>query len=421
MIGVCSDRPRFRIWSLVETRGCQRFPCLPSLTFRISNSSKTAYDIDRCLTIDSTNSYEMAPVGASRLSEHDYTEGASAIEIDNALANSRRSRRDSQFSSFYGEDEEGTMFSGPGQSAHPSSVSRMPFIESRRTSSENWSRTRRKSRDSMSGKHTSRRSSMDSQVSRQSVEGERDEEDVHEEHALMGDRPTSRRRSISPARKAGMFGNLANLFGRTGTEDSSHERRLSISPQSYGSSSRHLRRSRSDVGSDYAIASDEEDAERWGYSSGEEESDDDSVQSMSKMRDDVSVSASMEYDSAPPSPSSASFGIPLMSSDPIFGGEARLDMETPFTLLDKPPPGPPSRQILYLSDEDTSVQFVGYETVSWRLWIWRAGCLLTFGGLALLGRWFPWLWLRWVAHEKAFIESQDGFVVIQVGMTFGIP
>lgn len=370
----------------------------------------------------------MAPIGASPPSEslaHDYTEGASAIEINSAFANSRRSRRDSQFSSVYGEDEEGTTFSGPGQSVNPSSVSRMPFIESRRTSSETWSRTRRKSHDSMTGRHTSRRSSIDSQVSRQSIEGEHDE-DAHEEHALMGegssgvDRPRSRRISISPTRKAGMFGNLAHLFGRTGAEDASHERRLSISQQSYGSSSRRLRRSRSDVGSDYALASDEEDVERWGYSSGEEESDDDSVQSMSIMRDDVSVSASMEYDSAPPSPSNASYGIPLMSSDPIFGGEARLDMETPFTLPDKPPPGPPSRQILYLSDEDTSIQFVGYETVSWRLWIWRAGCLLTFGSLALLGRWFPWLWLRWVAREKAFIESQDGFVVIQVGTTFGI-
>jgi cation-transporting ATPase 13A3/4/5 len=260
---------------------------------------------------------------------------------------------------------------------------------------------------------------MDSQVSRQSIEGERDE-DVHEEHALMGGRPKSRRRSISPARKAGMFGNLAHLFGRSGTEDSSRERRLSISQMSYGSSSRRSRRSRSDVGSDYAVASDDEDVERWGYSSGEEELEDDAAQPMLNIRDDVSVSASMEYDSAPPSPSSASYGIPLMSSDPIFGGEARLDMETPFTVPDVPPPGLPSRQILYLSDEDTSVQFVGYETVSWRLWVWRAGCLLTFGGLALLGRWFPRLWLRWVAQEKAFIESQDGFVVIQVGKTFGI-
>jgi cation-transporting P-type ATPase 13A2 len=365
----------------------------------------------------------MAPIGSpsSLPSEsHDYTEGASILDIDSALANSRRLRRDSQFSTLYGDDDEGTTFAGPAQFANPSSVSRMPFIESRRTSSDSWSRTRRKSRDSMTERHTSRRSSMDSQVSRQSVEGEH-EEDAHEEHALIDDRLSgrSRRISISPTRKAGVFGNLSHLFGRTGTADTTHERRLSISQQSYASTSQHLRRSRSDVGSDHALVSDEEDVERWGYSSGEEESDGDSVQSMA-IADNVSVSASMEYDSAPPSPSNASYGIPLMTSDPIFGGEARLDMETPFTLPDKPPPGPPSRQIIYLSDDDTTIQFVGYESVPWRLWIWRVGCLLTFGGLALLGRWFPGLWLRWVAREKAFLESRDGFVVIQVGTTFGI-
>lgn len=272
----------------------------------------------------------------------------------------------------------------------------------------------------MTGKHTSRKSSIDSQVSRQSIHSDIDQ-DVHEGHPLIGDaeRFKSRRKSISPPRMAGMFGNLAQLFGRTGTDDTFHERRRSISSHSYGSASWRSRRSRSDVGSEHALGSDEEDVERWGYSSGEEESDQGSVQSVDIMRDDMSISASMEYDSTPPSPSNTSYGIPLMSADPIFGGEARLDMESPFTLPDKPPQGPPSRQILYLSDEDTTVQFVGYERVSWRLWVWRVGCLLTFGGLGLLGHWFPRLWLRWVAREKAFIESRDGFVVIQVSMMFG--
>jgi cation-transporting ATPase 13A2 len=365
----------------------------------------------------------MSPIGGPasfKTSEsHDYTEGASPTDIDSAFANSWRSRRDSQYNSFDSEDGEGTTFSGPGRLAHPSRVSRMPSIDSRRTSSETWSRTCRKSRDSLSGRHGSRRSSMDSQVSRQSMEGRRDEDG--EEHALLGDesggvdRPKSRRKSSSLTQKTGVFGNLAQLFGRTGAEAASPERRLSISQLSYDSTSRRLRRSRSDVGSDHALTSEEEDVERWGYTSGEEESDDDSVQTM---HDDVSISASMDYDSAPPSPPSAPYGIPLMSSDPIFGGEARLDMETPFTLSGHPPPGPPSRQTIYLSDEDTTVQFVGYECVLWRLWIWRAGCLLTFGTLGLIGHWFPRIWLRWVAREMGFLDSKDGFVVIQVGATF---
>jgi len=366
----------------------------------------------------------MAPIWGPTSESYDYTEGASAIDINSALANTRRSRRDSQYSSLYGEDGEGTTFSGPGQLANPSSASRMPFIESRRTSSETWSRTRRRSRDSITERHSSRRPSMDSQVSRQSLEGEQDE-DAHEEQALVGDefsgadRLRSRRKSLSPTRKGGVFGNLALLFGRTGIEDTHPERRLSISQRSYGSASWRSRRGTSDVGSNYALASDEEDVERWGYSSGEGDSDDGSVQSMAVIQDGVSISASMEYDSAPPSPSNPSYGIPLMSSDSIFGGEARLDMETPFTLPDQPPPGPPSRQTMFISDEDTVIQFVGYEPVSWRLWIWRIGCLLSLGTLCLLGRWFPRLWLRWVACEKGFLDSHDGFVVIQVSTMFG--
>lgn len=39
--------------------------------------------------------------------------------------------------------------------------------------------------------------------------------------------------------------------------------------------------------------------------------------------------------------------------------------------------------------------------------------MLSFGILALLGHWFPRLWLRWVSHEKAFIDSHNGFIVVE--------
>ncbi|KAF8893975.1 hypothetical protein BD779DRAFT_1504591 [Infundibulicybe gibba] len=351
---------------------------------------------------------------------YDYTEGASAIEIGSALVNDRRSRRDSQYSTFYGESGEGAMFSGPGHSVNPSSVSRMSHIEAGRRSSEDWtSRSRRKSRDSgVSGRRPiSRRSSKDSQVSRQSVEGDRSDGDGDEEEHLLGaGRHSSsnrgrRRKSPSPSR-GGVFGGLAQLFSRTG-EPSAPQRRPSIS-QSLATS-RHSRRSRnSDVGSDYALGTDVDDdaEERWGYSSGEEDSDDPSIHS-SVMNDNISVTASMQYDSDPPSPNSVSRGLPLLSSDPIFGGEVRIDMEMPFASLDPPPPGLPSRQTIYIADEDSTIRFVGYETIPWRLFVWRLGCCITLGLLALIGHWIPRFWLRWVAHEKAFKDSRDGFVVVE--------
>ncbi|KIM40199.1 hypothetical protein M413DRAFT_19398 [Hebeloma cylindrosporum] len=88
-------------------------------------------------------------------------------------------------------------------------------------------------------------------------------------------------------------------------------------------------------------------------------------------------------------------------------------MDTGFTLLEPPPSGSPSRQTIYISDEDSTVRFVGYEIIAWRIWLWRTCCVLTFGILGLLGHWFPHLWLRWAARETAFIESHNGFLVVE--------
>ncbi|KAG6845906.1 hypothetical protein H0H87_000712 [Tephrocybe sp. NHM501043] len=355
----------------------------------------------------------MAPVTASGVDgspSHDYTEGASAIDINNALENSRRSRRDSQYSTIYGEDGEGTMFSGPGHSVNPTSVSRMSIHVARRRSSENWSRTQRKSHDPERLSRHSRRSSRDSQVSRQSIEPA---EGLlpEEEDALSGDITTRpRRTSLSPTHRT-VFSGLAHLFGKGPATAETPRRNRSVSQFSYAS--RRSRRSRrSEAEDDYALETDDEEAEeRWGYSSGEEESDSDSNQSLAIIHDNASIAPSMEYDSESPSPSGGTYGIPLMSSDPVFGGEARIDIELPF---EPPPPGPPSRQTIYIPDEDTTIRFIGYEPVLWRLFVWRACCIMSLGILGLLGHWFPRLWLRWTAQEKAFIDSKNGLVVIEV-------
>ena len=353
---------------------------------------------------------EMAPIMSSEAgpSSYDYTEGASAIDIDNALDNNRRARRDSQYSTYYNADGDGAMFSGPGHSVNPSSVSRMSHIEQGRRSSDAWSQTRRKSFDSSHKKRKDSRSSQTSQVSRQSVDMDQDESDS----SLSGDANErnsvdrrSRRRSISPPVRSSVFENLAHIFGKHGAPDGGQ--RPSISQRS---SMSQISR-----GSENALNADDNEDERWGYSSGEGESEDGSQNSLNVMGDNASVTTSMEYDSDPPNPGEGSQTLPLLDFDLVFGGgEARIDMDTTFTLLDLPPPGPPSRQTLYIPDEDNTIRFVGYETILWRAWLWRASCILTFGILALVGHWFPYIWLRWVAREKAFIGGRNGFLVVEV-------
>ncbi|THH00161.1 hypothetical protein EW026_g2329 [Hermanssonia centrifuga] len=166
------------------------------------------------------------------------------------------------------------------------------------------------------------------------------------------------------------------------------------------------------AGSDYAIESDDED-ERWGYASEEEDDSESDIIDDHRQGDSDSVDFhSIEEDSYPPSP-----GLALHTmtgpGDPIFGDEARIDMGE-LDLHDPPPPGPPSRQTIYITDEDVHIRFIGFETVTIRHFLWRMACVLTFGILGLLGHWFPRLWLRWVAKEKAFKDMEHGFVVIEV-------
>lgn len=341
--------------------------------------------------------------------QYDYTEGASAIDIDTALANNRRLRRDSQYSIPYGGDGEGTMFDGPGHSVNPTSVSRMSYSEhglaGKRSLSGEWSR--RRSRDNLASEgraNLSRRSSGDSQVFH-SEDDEREDDSANEDHHEGTHR--RRRKSSSPQPRTSVFENLAHLFGRT-PADEPPQRRPSLSQRSSTSSrNSRSRRRLSDASSGGILRADEEREERWGYSSGEEDNDEDSLMA----NDDDSTRMGMGYDSYPPSPT---VSLPLLSSDPIFGDEARIDMDGIMDTLDPPPPGPPSRQVIYVPDEDSTIRFIGYETILWRQWLWRFGCICTVGILGLLGHWFPRLWLRWVANERAFQDLKHGFVVVEV-------
>ncbi len=340
---------------------------------------------------------------------HDYTEGATFSDIGEALDNNRRERRNSQHSTGYDVERDTAMFSGPGHTVNPSSVSRMTYMELGRKSSDMWTRSRRKSVDSRSS-HVKRRASLDSTMSPRGDDrtSRQQDEGVETELLLSRDVGRSRRRSPSPQPRS-VFENLANIFGRASAEVS-HDH---ISERS--STSRFSRRTGRSDGSEHGQETEEDEEERWGYSSGEEgDSDSDITHPQENTVDNASIAPSMDYDSEPPSPFEATQTLPLLGFDSAFDGEARIDMDTTFTLLDPPPLGPPSRQTVYISDEDTTIRFIGYQSIPWRVWAWRISCISTLGIIGLIGHWFPYLWLRWVAKEKAFINTSGGFVMVEV-------
>ena len=351
------------------------------------------------------------PMSEAARSSHDYTEGATEAEIDSALHTRRRERRDSQVSASYGEDDEGAVFDGPGHYVVPSSVTNMHHERplARRASGQ-WtprSRRRRRSEDRGSqGSYLARRASEDTQPSGSNDEDEAvDEDGVDIATSYSGRR--SRRRESRASRS--VFENIASLFARSSSPTRS---RRSLSRASSGGSSFRSRRSglriRSD-GSDYAVE-DEEGSDRWGYSSPEEELG--SLDGLLEEGADIVESTSdIDYGSQPPSPTAS---LPLLSNDHIFD-DTRIDMEDlARSSSPRPPPGPPSRQRIHLADEDTTVRFLGYEIMLWRKRLWTLCCVVTFGALGLVGHWFPRVWLRWAAREKAFKDIDDGLVVVEV-------
>ena len=322
-------------------------------------------------------------------SAYDYTEGASPIDISVAVSNFRHTRRDSQHSIAY-DDHQGSMFDGPGHSVNPSSVSRMSFHRprSRRQSGASQAPIARRSTD----------------MTQSPTQVSDDDDSALGEDGISGERFSRRgRRSPSP-RRSGVFGGIAHLFGRdAGGDASSSRRRTSISQHSRTSS--RLWGRRSEEGSQAGSVVESEGDDRWGYSSGEEDEPSDA--------EDIAKSPVIEraFSSYPPSPA-PSISLPLLSGDQLFGNETRVDID--LESLDPPPPGAPSRQMIYLVDEDVTLRFVGYEVLRWHSWAWRLACVLSLGTLSLLGHWFPRLWLRWVAREKAFKELFNGFIVIEV-------
>jgi cation-transporting ATPase 13A2 len=302
-------------------------------------------------------------------------------------------------SGFRDDDElaDGAVFDGPGSVNFPSSVSKMRH-EGLRGQRRSFHESRPMDGDAGSELRASvsRRSSMRS-VSVSDVE------DSSEGRVMIRKRSFGRQSSTGLARnrssdentqdRQSIFGNIAKLFGRRDSSPSSRRTR-SRQPSVVGD------RVESPIEEEY-------EDDRWGYLSGEEDIEEDEAAPFRRPE----YLSSREIFFQPPSPTGS---LPGMLRDPFFG-DTRLDFGEPNLLDDRPPPpGPPSRQEVYIADEDIELRFLGYELRDSREWLWTIATVLSAGFLGLLGQWFPKMWLSWVAKEKGFKLCSRGIIVVEV-------
>ncbi|KAG9018165.1 hypothetical protein FRB90_012009 [Tulasnella sp. 427] len=343
---------------------------------------------------------------------YDYTEGASAIEINQVLEARTRRRRDSQVGSAYDDDGSGAVFGGPSAGIVPSSVSTMHYDRpwGRRRSSDAFSRTslhRRQSGDSQRSASGQRRDSADDAASEAFSDVDAQSEAGEESEGMGRSRSRTKRRSRrqaspeSPSQSKGVFDGFASLFSSTKAPAPPSRR---TSRRGSRISSRRSSVALSDRDADQYSSGEE----RWGYSSAEE---DDSL--VGNEVDGVGSGLGSEFEATRPSSPSATLPLLGMNGDPFFG-DTRIDMDvTSRPSSPPPPPGPPSRQNIVLVDEDMNLRFTGFEIVRWKQVVWRIGTIVSLGSLALAGHWSPKLWLRWVARERAFRELTDGLIVVE--------
>lgn len=390
---------------------------------------------------------------------YDYAEGASNVEIDEALTGaqpiptSSRTRRDSQVGSAYSGDggeasASGAIFDGYGAYAIPSSVTSMHHDrvitwshDRQKSASSRRPHVRRRTDASLSSSRISRRDSGEPEqdiddalfASDDELDGVGVASDEDDGRPSIRSRSSLQRRSVSRhSRKLSepvgrnVFGSLAGIFSRQSLESPRPE--LSTHRSSASDTSRRRARSRR-AGSDVSIArsarsasGDVSDEEMWGYSSGEEDvasPDETSSLTPSYVAEDDSFYAPSEGDMGARSTTS----LPTLAgaSDPIFG-DTRIDIGAELGYEEfstQPIGGPPSRQRVHLEDEDMTVLFVGCQVITWRKWVWRIATICTFGLFGLAGLWVPTLWLKWVTRERAFEklgpdDSEESLVVVEV-------
>lgn len=348
--------------------------------------------------------------------ERDYTDGATAQDIQDAVLHTPRGRGEFQVATSYlsrrssssfrdYDDGGGAIFDGPGSVTIPSSVT---GLRSARARSFNRSRRGSRAQESESSinepdmlypglrRHASNRTNATEAIA---------DSDIDTNSPVRARRMPLPRRSTddtedlpSPVdreergRSTSMFGNLASFFGRR----ESPSRRSSASLSRRGSMN-------------YAESpTEEEEEDRWGYHSSEDEA---SVEDAPSARSSVYPASSRGSHSRPASPATA---FPGLGRDPIFG-DTRIDMDEESIVESLPPSsGPPSQQDIHIADEDLRLRLIGFGTVSWRSWIWSVGTVCTLGLLGLLGHWFPEFWLYCVAKRRPFSNPATNLVIVEV-------
>lgn len=351
-----------------------------------------------------------------REEEREYTDGATPQDIQEVVRNTPRGRGEFQAATSYvsrrsssafrdEDDASGNIFDGPGSVVIPSSITGLRSVRTRsfhgsRRNSRAFGSREQLSDGGVSSPSFSRHASSRMAPAEALVDSD--------EEASLPVRPrrVPSRRSIDDGieihfpeddqtRRTSVFGNIANFFARR----DSFSRRSSMS------------RSRRDS-VNYAESPTEEEDNRWGYHSSEEEA---SEEETTSLRPSIYPESSMGSHSRPPSPTSA---FPGLGRDPIFG-DTRIDIEEESITGSFPAPsGPPSQQDIQIADEDLRLRLYGFEAVHWRLWIWRIGTTITLGLLGLLGRWFPEFWLYCVARRCPFGASSTNLVVVEVSASF---
>ena len=209
--------------------------------------------------------------------------------------------------------------------------------------------------------------------------------------------PTSPVSPMSP-NKSTTFGKLASYIGfnrqdedeESGLRPRGRRSGSDYSPRRSGTPTSGVRSLSPSSSEDWGYKDDDDDWEARGDGEGSY---------TSSLADDTSL---------PPQSRPHSPHLPLIpnSTDAVFGetGRGQEDEEPKdFVSVEIP-----SRQTVLLPDEDLSIRFTGYRTDPFRRGLWLAGCVVTLGGLGLLGRWTPSIWVNFCGKEVAFEDAQEG-------------
>lgn len=226
--------------------------------------------------------------------------------------------------------------------------------------------------------------------------GNRDYTPRHDHYGRREDEDAD---ATSPTHPSSMLGRIASFIGlprQEADEEAGLTRGRRRSSAASGSEGSIRSSARSRSRSPSVISS----VDSWGYR--RRDLDDESY--TSSLADDTSL---------PPQSRPQSPNLPLVPipGDGIFGESTGYMDEEPKEFEESTVP---SRQTILLPDEDLSIRFTCYRTNPFRNILWWIGCILTLGGLGLIGRWTPRIWVNFCGNETPFKDAkEDCWLVVE--------